>query len=72
MDFRHYTDRSVGLAVDLVNTYWWAAEKEEMPDVGAFERWLEAHGESAEVDDAQLAEVKDDRKRLRRAFDRLV
>jgi predicted RNA-binding Zn ribbon-like protein len=69
VDFRHYTDRSVALAVDLVNTYWWAAEKEEMPDVAAFETWLEAHGESAEVDDAQLAEVKEYRGRLRRAFE---
>jgi predicted RNA-binding Zn ribbon-like protein len=69
VDFRHYTDRSVALAVDLVNTYWWAAEKEEMPDVEAFESWLEAHGERAEVDDAQLAEVKEYRRRLRGAFE---
>jgi predicted RNA-binding Zn ribbon-like protein len=69
VNFRHYTDRSVTLAVDLVNTYWWAAEKEEIPDVEALRSWIQAHDEAGAVDDAQLAEVRGYRTRLRRAFE---
>jgi predicted RNA-binding Zn ribbon-like protein len=69
VNFGHYTDRSVALAVDLVNTYWWRAEREEMPDVDSFRRWIEAHGETGDVDEAQLEEVRGYRARLRGAFE---
>jgi predicted RNA-binding Zn ribbon-like protein len=69
VNFGHYTDRSVGLAVDLVNSYWWAAGREEMPDVTALRKWIAAHDETAEVDEGDLAELRDYRARLRAAFE---
>jgi predicted RNA-binding Zn ribbon-like protein len=69
VNFRHYTDESVTLAVDLVNTYWWAAEKEELPDVAALQAWIGAHDLTGAVDGRQLAEVRAYRSRLRDAFE---
>lgn len=69
MNFRHYTDRSVTLAVDLVNSYWWRAGVEEMPDVAALREFIAAHGETGDVDENDLAQVREYRARLRKAFE---
>jgi predicted RNA-binding Zn ribbon-like protein len=60
-------DRLVGLAVDLVNTR--TLEPEKLTSTAALSRFLLEHGEPvAEVDEADLAEVRAVRERIRPVF----
>ncbi len=76
MDFSHYSDESVSLAVDLVNTRNPVSGKDALGDVAALEAFLARHwpdwqpeAAGAVVTDRDLAEVRALRERLRSALE---
>lgn len=46
MDFAHYTDQPVALAVDLVNTFGWESGTESLASVDELEAFLADHAET--------------------------
>ncbi len=73
MDFTHYTDRSVRLAVDLVNTLNPVSGRDDLADPEDLEDFLAeydgAHEGGHELAEHDLAEVRLLRERLRRIFE---
>lgn len=74
MDFAHYTDDPVNLAVELVNTFGWVSETEHLKTVGDVTELLDEHAgawredlPSPRADD--LDHVRRLRQRLRHVFD---
>lgn len=69
MEFRHYTDRAVTLAVDLVNTRQAVTGEEELGHEEALASFAAAHGLAGEPSSAaELADVRVLRDRLRDVF----
>lgn len=74
MDFAHYTDDPVGLAVALVNSFGWVSGSEALETVADLERlvaegagiWASALPAPTEAD---LERVRELRRRLRTVFD---
>ena len=69
MDFTHYTDKSVELAMDLVNTFDVPYQTDDLTHLEGLQRFLSAHEMAGEVDENDLARVKDLRTALRRVFE---
>ena len=66
MDFDHYKDPPVGMAVDLVNTLDAHSNREHLAEPGDAEQFLEERlGGDWRVDERQLAEIRDLRSLLR-------
>lgn len=70
MDFEHYTDCSVRLATDLVNTLGMPSRREELPDAAALRGFLDDHdvSYSGPLSDDDVARVRALRSRLRDVF----
>ncbi|MGH8875250.1 MAG: CGNR zinc finger domain-containing protein, partial [Acidimicrobiia bacterium] len=66
VDFTHYTDVSIRLAVELVNTL---QNTEDQLDVAALRALLEPCGHHGPIDQDDVVEVRAVRERLRRVFD---
>ena len=69
MDFTHYTDKSVELAMDLVNTFDIPYQTDDLTDLESLKRFLSAHEMAGELNENDLARVKDLRTSLRRVFE---
>ncbi len=74
MDFAHYTDDPVGLAVELVNTYGWTSGKESLTSVEDLTRFVEEEAGIWQeglppASEADLDGVRALRHRLRAVFD---
>ncbi len=77
MDFSHYSDQSVQMAVDLVNTLSAVSGRDDLADVDALRRFVERYEEEwvELVDSCQgmterdLDEVREVRRRLRAVFE---
>lgn len=74
MDFSHYSDRPVGLAVALINTFDVAAGEEHLDSPEALAAFIAEHGAGWDPprgvpSERDLTEVKDVRRRLRAVFD---
>jgi predicted RNA-binding Zn ribbon-like protein len=69
VDFTHYTDKSVELAMDLVNTFDIPYQTDDLDDLQGLERFLSAHEMAGKTDENDLARVKDVRTSLRRVFE---
>ena len=68
MDFMHYTDDPVDLAVDLVNTYGWVSGSDVLQDVADLERFVAESGEWAPDLPPARAEDVEAARRLRTAL----
>lgn len=73
MDFSHYTDEPVALAVELVNTYEVFADEEHLRTPADVETFLRTHthewdGLDVVVTDQDLARLREVRNRLRSAI----
>ncbi len=74
MDFSHYSDQSVQMAVDLVNT---ATGDDGLADVASLQaflapyedEWVELSDHCAELTERDLVEVREVRRRLRSVFE---
>ena len=69
MDFSHYTDESVELAMDLVNTYDIPYQTDDLAEIAGLERFLDKHQISEPATEKDLDRVKDLRTDLRRVFE---
>lgn len=69
MNFSHYTDKSVELAMDLVNTFDIPYQTDDLSDVEALERFLAEHEMDDKVNEKDLARVRGLRTDLRRVFE---
>jgi predicted RNA-binding Zn ribbon-like protein len=69
VNFRHYTDKSVELAMDLVNTLDIPDQTDDLTDAEGLERFLTEHEMAGRVDEDDLARVKELRTDLRRVFE---
>lgn len=74
MDFAHYTDDPVGLAVDLVNTFGWTSGSDSLASVADLTRFLEDRAGIWQTDlppaePSDLDGVRALRNRLRAVFD---
>jgi len=69
VDFTHYTDKSVELAMDLVNTFDIPYQTDDLADLEGLQRFLSAHEMPGKVDEDDLARVKDLRTALRTVFE---
>lgn len=73
MDFMHYTDDPVELAVDLVNTYGWVSGSDTLEDIADLARFLAEAGEWASdlpsPEPGDVAEARRLRSRLRDVFE---
>lgn len=73
MDFTHYTDQPVTLAVDLVNTFGWVSGTETMTTTDDLARFVERHpgewtGDLPEPTRSDVAAVRELRGILRGVF----
>ncbi len=68
MNFTHYTDQPVTLAIDLVNTLQPVSGKDQLADVAALRAFLAAHDVSSRVGAGDLARVRELRADLREVF----
>ncbi len=76
MDFSHYSDQSVQMAVDLVNTRSPVSGEDRLVDVADLREfvaryeddWTELADQCRELTERDLAEVRDVRRRLRTVF----
>ena len=69
MKFSHYTDKSVELAMDLVNTFDIPYQTDDIADAEGLERFLAEHEMGGRVDKGELARVRELRTDLRRVFE---
>ncbi len=77
MDFSHYSDQSVQMAVDLANTVSATSGRDDLPDVQALRQfidryaddWVELADSCQELTERDLAEVREVRSRLRSVFE---
>ncbi len=68
MNFNHYTDLPVRLAVDLVNTLQPVSGHDHLADVPALRAFLRAHDEDSSAGEEDLARVHRLRAELREVF----
>lgn len=68
MNFTHYTDLPVRLAVDLVNTLQPVSGWDQLADVASLRAFLRAHDYDARADREDLARVRELRAELREVF----
>lgn len=73
MDFSHYNDQPVQTAVDLVNTFDWADDTENLSTVEDLEEFVQTHSSGWDYGqfdptDRDLHEVRALRSRLREVF----
>ena len=68
MNFTHYTDLPVRLAVDLVNTLQPVSGRDQLGDVVALRAFLRAHDHDAAAGDDDLPQVRELRAGLREVF----
>ncbi len=69
MDFTNYTDWSLQLAIDLVNTDHVARRRELMPDLATAREFLHDHGVTASLGDGDLPRLRSLRDDLRGVFE---
>ncbi len=74
MNFDHYTDQPVTLAVDLVNTFWWESGNEHLASTEDLSRFLAEHdgdwiGSLPPVQPSDVEDVRRLRSELRRVFE---
>jgi predicted RNA-binding Zn ribbon-like protein len=69
VNFRHYTDKSVELAQDLVNTFDIPYQTDDLTEVDGLEKFMAEHELTGAVDDGDLARVRELRTALRRVFE---
>jgi predicted RNA-binding Zn ribbon-like protein len=68
MNFSHYTDLPVRLAVDLVNTLQPVSGSDRLADLAALRAFLREHGDDARVSRDDLERVRELRADLREVF----
>jgi predicted RNA-binding Zn ribbon-like protein len=68
MNFTHYTDQPVTLAIDLVNTLQPVSGRDRLADVAALRDFLRAHDHDADPGPDDLARVRELRADLREVF----
>ena len=67
--FSHYTDESVELAMDLVNTLDLPYGTDDLTEIEGLRKFIDEHGLSGDVGEDDLARVRELRTSLRRVFE---
>ena len=68
MNFSHFTDVPVQLAIDLVNTLHPVSGRDQLADVAALRAFLEAHDHDQDGGEDDLVQVRELRADLREVF----